>query len=574
MPTPAIPLRILSRPLSLLAAAALGSALTAQGPLPQPAVPPGNPITPAKTVLGKILFWEEQLSSNNRVACGTCHKTEFGGGDNRRAPHPGQDGVLGNGDDTFGSPGVPNSRADNTYAPHAAFGLQEQVTGRASPSFLTGAYFPELFWDGRARSTFTNPETGATSLPAGGALESQSVDPPLSDVEMAHDLRTWNEVKGKLAGAVPMALATNVPPDMAAAIAQNPTYPQLFNAAFGDSAITAERIALAIATYERSLVPDQTPWDQAQRGVPGAMTQSQINGMNTFLRPANQQGGFGCGGCHVPPLFAGIAAPPGGGAPQPFRNLGLRPIAQDNGRQSVTNNPADRGRFKVPSLRNAGLRTQYMHTGQIPTLNGVLGFYIGGGGPNLDNKDPLLVPLQVPPPPQGPTIVSEVVDFVSNALTDPRVRNRQFPFDRPTLASERIPPIGIQFGASTPGSGLQVPSLLAGVPANIGNVDFKIGIGNALGGAPALLGVSTTASVPGTTFAGFALNIGLPEFALLPIALEGPAGLPGRGFGTLLFPLPFEPSLAGTTMFVQWFVADPNGISSVASSRGAEIRFF
>ena len=567
----------LSRLLPFAVAAALGSALAAQNPLQSPPVPAGNPVTPAKTVLGKILFWEEQMSSNNRVSCGTCHKTEFGGGDNRRAPHPGLDGVLGNPDDTFGSPGVPNSRANNTYAPDVEFGLGEQVTGRASPSFLTGAYFPELFWDGRARGVFTNPETGTVTLAAGGALESQAIDPPLSDVEMAHDVRTWNEVKGKLAISVPMALATNVPPDMAAAIAANPTYPQLFAAAFGDSAITAERIGLALATYERSLVPNQTPWDQFQRGVPGAMTQAQINGMNTFLRPpGGPGGGFGCAGCHVPPLFAGVTAPPGGGAPVLFRNLGLRPIAQDNGRQAVTNNAGDAGRFKVPSIRNAGLRTQFMHTGQFQNLGQVLGFYIGGGGPNLVNKDPLLVPL-APPPPAPPipqNVINEVIDFVSNALTDPRVRNRQFPFDRPTLASERIPTIGLQFGASTPGSGLQVPSMLAGVPANIGNADFKVGVGNSLGGAPALLAVSTTASLPGTTFAGFALNIGLPELALLPIALEGPAGLPGRGFGTVMFPVPFDPGFSGLTVFVQWFVADPNGISSVAASRGAEIRFF
>ncbi len=230
----------------------------------------------------------------------------------------------------------------------------------------------------------------------------------------------------------------------------------------------------------------------------------------------------------------------------------------------------------MPSIRNAGLRTQFMHTGQFQNLGQVLGFYIGGGGPNLDNKDPLLVPLAPPPPapPIPPNVINEVIDFVSNALTDPRVRNRQFPFDRPTLASERIPTIGLQFGASTPGSGLQVPSMLAGVPANIGNADFKVGIGNSLGGAPALLAVSTTASLPGTTFAGFALNIGLPELALLPIALEGPAGLPGRGFGTVMFPVPFDPGFSGLTVFVQWFVADPNGISSVAASRGAEIRFF
>jgi cytochrome c peroxidase len=567
----------LSRLLPFVAAAAFGSALAAQNPLQSPPVPAGNPVTPAKTVLGKILFWEEQMSSNNRVACGTCHKTEFGGGDNRRAPHPGLDGVLGNQDDTSGSPGVPNSRANNTYAPDAEFGLGEQVTGRASPSFLTGAYFPELFWDGRARGVFTNPETGAVSLAAGGALESQAVEPPLSDVEMAHDARTWNEVKGKLATAVPMALATNVPPDMAAAIATNPTYPQLFAAAFGDTAITAERIGLAIATYERSLVPDQTPWDQAQRGVPGAMTQSQINGMNTFLRPpGGPGGGFGCAGCHVPPLFAGVSAPPGGGAPVPFRNLGLRPIAQDNGRQAVTNAPSDAGRFKVPSIRNAGLRTQFMHTGQFQTLGQVLGFYIGGGGPNLVNKDPLLVPLAPPPPapPIPPQVINEVIDFVSNALTDPRVRNRQFPFDRPTLLSERLPTIGTQYGLGSAGSGGAVPSNLAGVPANIGNGDFKIGIGNALGGAPAILVASLAATAPGTQFAGINLNVALPELLQLFMPLEGAAGLPGRGFGTLQLPLPFDTNLRGVTVFTQWFVVDANGPSGAASSRGAEIRFF
>jgi cytochrome c peroxidase len=559
----------LSRLLPFVAAAAFGSALAAQNPLQAPPVPAGNPVTPAKTVLGKILFWEEQMSSNNRVACGTCHKTEFGGGDNRRAPHPGLDGVLGNPDDTFGSPGVVNSRADNAYTPDAAFGLQEQVTGRASPSFITGAYFPEMFWDGRARGVFTNPETGAVSLAAGGALESQAVEPPLSDVEMAHDFRNWTEIKNKLLTAVPMALATNVPPDMASAIAANPTYPQLFAAAFGDSAITAERIGLAIATYERSLVPNQTPWDQAQRGVPGAMTAQQIQGMNLFLSP--QQGR--CGGCHVPPLFAGVNAPPGPGAPVLFRNLGLRPIAQDNGRQAVTNNINDRGRFKTPSLRNAGLRTQFMHTGQFQNLQQVLGFYAGGGGPNLDNKEPPPVLAPLPFPGNSPQ-ANAIIDFVSNALTDPRVRNRQFPFDRPTLLSERLPPIGAQYGLGTAGSGGAVPNILAGVPANIGNVDFKVGIGNALGGSPAVLVTSTAAAAPGTQFAGINLNVALPDILQLFIPLEGPSGLAGRGFGTIQLPLPFDTGLRGVTLFTQWFVVDPNGTSGASSSRGAEIRFF
>src|SRR5689334_221561 len=52
-------------------------------PLPPPPVPAGNPITPAKANLGKILFWDEQLSSSRAVACGTCHRPEAAGTDPR-----------------------------------------------------------------------------------------------------------------------------------------------------------------------------------------------------------------------------------------------------------------------------------------------------------------------------------------------------------------------------------------------------------------------------------------------------------------------------------------------------------
>ena len=61
------------------------AAVAAQGGLPNQPVPPQNPITPQKAILGKLLFWEEQMSSNNRVACGTCHTIAAGGGDLRRA---------------------------------------------------------------------------------------------------------------------------------------------------------------------------------------------------------------------------------------------------------------------------------------------------------------------------------------------------------------------------------------------------------------------------------------------------------------------------------------------------------
>ena len=80
----------------------LWSPLQAQQPLPPVPVPNENPLTEAKRVLGKFLFWDEQLSSDNTVACGTCHIPANGGADSR-APnlsiHPGANSIFGDADD-------------------------------------------------------------------------------------------------------------------------------------------------------------------------------------------------------------------------------------------------------------------------------------------------------------------------------------------------------------------------------------------------------------------------------------------------------------------------------------------
>lgn len=530
----------------------LAASAAAQGALQPPPVPPQNPITPQKAILGKLLFWDEQLSSNNRVACGSCHTFGAGGGDLRRVVNPGLDGVSPSPDDVFASPGLPHATATNDYTPDAKFGFGAQVGGRASPSFLNAAYFPEMFWDGRAGGAFVDPDTHQTLIPGGAALETQALGPVLSGNEMAHDSRLWSEVTQKLMTAAPMALATNLPADMAAAVANGATYPSLFQAAFGSPDISAARIAFAIATYERTLVADQTPWDRFQRGVPGALTPQQTNGMNVFNGPGR------CNLCHVPPLFSD----------RQFRNIGVRPVAEDIGRQGVTNNPADRGKFKVPSLRNAGLRTTFMHNGLFTSVNQVFGFYLNGGGPFLDNKDPLLLPLQVPP-----QAANDLINFVTTALVDPRVAAGQAPFDRPTLASERIPPAGFQYGIGSAGTGGRVPTILAETPANVGNVDFRVGVANARAGALATLAVSV---FPATTQIS-GVNVNVEVFttpSLFWTTLGGAAGTVGAGYGTVHFPLPMEPALRGITLYSQWFVWDVGVPVGLCSSRGAELRLF
>lgn len=538
------------RSYAFLPVLALSSLSMAQGLSPVP-VPAQNPITPGKTILGKLLFWEEQLSTNNRVACGTCHTFAVGGGDLRRAPHPGNDGIIPSPDDSFGSPGLPRSDAGNAYQPDSLFGFNPQVTRRSSPTFLTAAWFPELFWDGRARSNFVDPDTGVTTIPTGGALENQALAPLLDHGEMAHDARTLAQVVQKLQSAKPMALATNLPADMAAAIAGGTTYPQLFQAAFGTTDITAGRIAFALATYQRTLVPNQTPYDAFIAGNTAALTMQQQGGLMVFNGPGR------CNLCHTPGLFSDGQ----------YRNLGLRPIAHDNGRQGVTGLVQDGGKFKVPSLRNVGLRNSFMHSGQFTTLSQVIGFYMAGGGPNLPNKDPLLLPFNVPPQP-----VANLTNFLQNGLTDPRVAQATGPFTRPTLRSQLLPEGGVLYGVGSPGTGARVPSMMAGVPANIGNIDWKIGVSNARGGAPAtlLVGIAPFAG----TIGGVNLNVLLNGNELLvPTVLQGANGVAGDGYGSLQLALPDVPSLAGITLFTQWFVWDAGVAAGAATSRGGEMRW-
>src|SRR5262245_55841637 len=78
-------------------------------PLQPPPFPPGNPPSQAKTNLGKVLFWDEQMSSSGTVACGTCHAFEHGGSDartnanNSSSRNPGFDGAFNTADDVLGS---------------------------------------------------------------------------------------------------------------------------------------------------------------------------------------------------------------------------------------------------------------------------------------------------------------------------------------------------------------------------------------------------------------------------------------------------------------------------------------
>ena len=184
------------------------------------------------------------------------------------------------------------------------------------------------------------------------------MDSLLNPAEMTHPGRTWEDLAEKLRQVRPLALASNLPPDMAAALAENLDYPMLFQTAFGGQEITPVRIAFAIATYQRTLVADQTSWDRYMSGDETALSEQAAFGWQVFQR-------LRCVNCHEPPLFTN----------NDFFNIGLRLIEFDTGRQGVTADPEDAGEMRVPSLRNVGLRTRLMHTGEFGRLSEAITFY-------------------------------------------------------------------------------------------------------------------------------------------------------------------------------------------------------
>lgn len=513
--------------------------------LPPPIVPAENPITEAKRVLGKALFWDEQLSSDNTVSCGSCHFPEHGGSANLTGINPGKDHAFGTADDIVGLPGVRNSTSVGDFTPEPTFGFAVQATGRYAPSAIMGAFNQQLFWDGRASDTFVDPQSGQVSIQSGGALESQSVGPPANPVEMGHQGRDWTQISAKLESARPLAMATNLPADLVNVLTPGVDYPALFSAAYGDPGINADRIAKAIATYERTLIADDTPWDRYVAGDPAALTPAQIEGLNAFSAG-------GCDVCHVEGTFGSDV----------FANIGVRPSSEDLGRENVTGSPGDAGKFKTPSLRNVGLRSHYMHNGRFTSLLDVMRFYMQpNGAPQRfeDNLDPVIPALSVP----GYQF-NAVVDFMQNGLTDPRVANAQYPFDRPTLFSERAgehaQPVD---GTGVIGAGLYTPEIIADSPPMIGTDMFRVGLYNARGGATATLVAGHSAP------AGALVS---PEFMWGPLSLPGSDV--GEGFVTGHIQLDQSMFTEGEVLFFQWQVADADAPGGVAASQAMRITFF
>jgi cytochrome c peroxidase len=118
----------------------------------------------------------------------------------------------------------------------------------------------------------------------------------------------------------------------------------------------------AIARFEKTLETDQTPNDRWMNDQTDAMTASQLRGRELFTSDKTK-----CFECHFTPDFTS----------DEFKNIGLfnGKELNDSGRYTITKNPNDIGKFKIPGLRNVAVTAPYMHDGRFKTLREVIDYY-------------------------------------------------------------------------------------------------------------------------------------------------------------------------------------------------------
>ncbi|MBI3237651.1 MAG: cytochrome-c peroxidase [Flavobacteriia bacterium] len=260
---------------------------------------PDNPITNEGVALGRVLFYDKNLSLNKHVSCASCHSQQHAFSDTK----------------SFST------------------GLYGGQTTRNSMSIFNTRFSNRFFWDQRAQG-----------------VENQVVMPIQNHLEM--DM-TLDSLANRLA-------TVNY-------------YPQLFQNAFGSTEINADKISKALAQFVQSLVSYKSKFDKGYETNFVNFSQLERDGMNLY-----NSGAINCNHCHTTVNFY---------TNQSLVN-GLDEVYADQGLGTLTGDPQDNGKFKVPSLRNIAVSGPYMHDGRFKTLEEVVEHYNSGikAHPNLDDR--------------------------------------------------------------------------------------------------------------------------------------------------------------------------------------------
>lgn len=207
------------------------------------------------------------------------------------------------------------------------------ILARKVPTLINVAFGRSFFWDGRAKT-----------------LEEQALGPISSPMEMDMPLEELSNRVSSIQG-----------------------YEMMFEKVFPKDGVSLKTIAAAIATYERSLLSYQTPFDRWVSGESDAISEQAQNGFQLFIGKAN------CVDCHSGWNFTN----------EGFADVGIR--NGDKGRGAVETDIDLEFTFKTPTLREIGKRAPYMHDGSLPDLRAVIDHYESGGG----GKSRFLKPLNL-----------------------------------------------------------------------------------------------------------------------------------------------------------------------------------
>lgn len=207
-------------------------------------------------------------------------------------------------------------------------GHKSKLLGRASPTVINAAYNSIQMWDGRKAS-----------------LEDQAMGPMESMDEMAMDLSVlfkWLEAE--------------------------PAYKEMFAKAYPGEAIDRKSTSKAIASFERTVISNNSPFDRWLRGDKKAMTKQQIIGFRLF----SDTNKGNCIACHQAPNFTDNG----------FHNIGLASYDRENpdmGRYAIKPIASMKGAFKTPTIRDIAMTAPYFHDGSAKTLREVVEHYARGG---------------------------------------------------------------------------------------------------------------------------------------------------------------------------------------------------
>ena len=278
--------------------------------------PANNPTTPEKVALGKVLFFDPILSGNKDVACATCHHPETGYAELLDISI----GVNGKGLSSKRSFNKPND------IPFVKRNAHTVINTAFNGIDINNKYEPEeapMFWDDRVKS-----------------LEAQALEP----IKALEEMRGRKYSEEEILDEVVTRLS---------AIAE---YQRLFRAAFDDEpAINSVNLGKAIAAFERTIVTNNSRFDQFMRGDKNAISLSEKEGFELFKK-------VGCVNCHNGPMFSDYKMHVLG---VPENTKLVEPDSGFEGRYA----------FRTASLRNLRFTAPYMHNGSLTNLQKVLEFY-------------------------------------------------------------------------------------------------------------------------------------------------------------------------------------------------------